>query len=153
MPVFAAVDLGASGGRVMRGTIDGERIALEDVHRFANGVADVDGHLRWDFTRLHREVLAGLERIPEAASVGVDTWGVDYGLLDANGELVAEPIAYRDERTSKVIDDVHGLVGRRRALHDDRHPVPAVQHHLSTRGRAAAARAGNARDTRCCCPT
>ena len=95
----------------MRGTIDGERIALEDVHRFANGVADVDGHLRWDFTRLHREVLAGLERIPEAASVGIDTWGVDYGLLDANGELLAEPIAYRDERTSKVIDDVHGLVG------------------------------------------
>jgi rhamnulokinase len=110
VPVFAAVDVGASGGRVMRGTIDGEHIALEDVHRFANGIADVDGHLRWDFTRLHREVLAGLERIPEAASVGVDTWGVDYGLLDANGELIAEPIAYRDERTSKVIDDVHGLV-------------------------------------------
>jgi rhamnulokinase len=95
----------------MRGTVDGDGISLEGVHRFANGVADVDGHLRWDFTRLHREVLVGLERTPEAASVGVDTWGVDYGLLDTNGELLGEPIAYRDERTSKEIDEVHGLVG------------------------------------------
>src|SRR5262249_28315682 len=110
VPVFAAVDVGASGGRVMRGTIDGERIVLEDVHRFANGAGDVDGHLRWDFTRVHREVLVGIGRIPEATSVGVDTWAVVYGLLDANGELLAEPIAYRDERTSKVIDDVHNLV-------------------------------------------
>jgi len=101
----------------MRGTIDGERIALEDAHRFANRVADVDGHLRWDFSRLHREVVAGLRSIPEATSVGVDTWGVDYGLLDANGELLAEPIAYRDERTSKVIDDVHSLV-RPEALYE-----------------------------------
>src|SRR5262245_3538792 len=95
----------------MRGTVDGERITLVDVHRFANGVVDIDGHHRWDFTGLHLEVVVGLKRIPEAASIVVDTWGVDYGLLDTDGELLDEPIAYRDQRTSSVIDHVHCLAG------------------------------------------
>lgn len=106
--VVAAVDLGASGGRVMAGTVheDG-RIELEARHRFPNGVVDRDGHLRWDVGRLHAEVRAGLALVPEAASIGIDTWAVDYGLLDADGELLADPIAYRDDRTAGVIDDVH----------------------------------------------
>jgi rhamnulokinase len=110
--VFAAVDIGASGGRVIAGVVDNERVRLEAVHRFPNGVADLDGHLRWNLTALHEEVLAGLARVRDAESIGVDTWGVDYGLLDADGTLVAEPIAYRDDRTTKVIDDVHALVSR-----------------------------------------
>jgi rhamnulokinase len=108
--VFAAVDLGASGGRVMAGVVEGEGIRVEAVHRFPNGVAEIDGHLRWDVTALHREVVAGLARIPDAASIGIDTWGVDYGLLDEAGALLAEPIAYRDDRTTKVVDEVHALV-------------------------------------------
>ena len=112
--VFGAVDLGASGGRVIAGVIDGERIELDPVHRFANAARHVDGHLRWDLYSLYREVLAGLERLraryPQVESIGIDTWGVDYGLLDADGRLLAEPIAYRDERTAAVIDDVHAAV-------------------------------------------
>jgi rhamnulokinase len=108
--VFAAVDLGGSGGRVVAGVVDGERVALEVVHRFRNAIVERDGHLRWDITRLYREAVAGLDRIPQAESIGIDTWGVDYGLLDERGALLAEPVAYRDDRTTKVIDEVHAAV-------------------------------------------
>lgn len=110
MPVFAAVDVGASGGRVMAGAVDGDAVRLETVHRFPNAVVERGGHLRWDLTRIHDEVRAGLRRVPDAASIGIDTWGVDYGLLDDEGDLLAEPVAYRDDRTAKVIDDVHDAV-------------------------------------------
>jgi rhamnulokinase len=112
--VFGAVDLGASGGRVVAGLVDGDDLALEVVHRFPNGVVEDDGHLRWDLTRLIAEVETGLEALTAAhtdlASIGIDTWGVDYALLDADGQLLAEPIAYRDDRTEAVIDDVHGRI-------------------------------------------
>jgi len=108
---YAAVDLGASSGRVVAGRVEDERIELEVVHRFPNGVGEADGHLRWDLTRLTTEVRAGLDRLvaahPEVESIGIDTWGVDYGLLDAEGLLLAQPVAYRDDRTAEVIDDVH----------------------------------------------
>ncbi|MDQ3469194.1 MAG: rhamnulokinase, partial [Actinomycetota bacterium] len=110
MPVYAAADIGASGGRVMAGVVEHDRVALEAVHRFPNGVTEIDGHLRWDFTALYREVVAGLALVPEAVSFGIDTWAVDYGLLDADGNLLAEPIAHRDDRTATVIDTVHALV-------------------------------------------
>ena len=112
--VFGAVDLGASGGRVIAGVIDGERIDLKPIHRFANAAQHQAGHLRWDFSGLYREVLRGIKRLraryPQLESIGVDTWGVDYGLLDGDGRLLAEPMAYRDERTSAVIDGVHAIV-------------------------------------------
>jgi rhamnulokinase len=106
----AAVDLGASGGRVMAGAVEGDTVSLEPVHRFPNGVVEADGHLRWDLRRLYREVLDGLALVPDAESIGIDTWGVDYGLLDADGELLGNPIAYRDDSTSAVIDEVHAVV-------------------------------------------
>ncbi|HEY5886631.1 MAG TPA: rhamnulokinase family protein [Acidimicrobiales bacterium] len=112
--VFGAVDLGASGGRVVAGLVDGDDLALDIVHRFPNGVVERDGHLRWDFTRLFTEVETGIETLaaghPDLTSIGIDTWGVDYGVLDADGQLLAEPIAYRDGRTEDVIDDVHARV-------------------------------------------
>ena len=110
MPTFAAVDLGASGGRVMAGIVEDRAVRLEAVHRFENGVRKQDGHLRWDFERLYHEVLTGLGRVEGAQSIGIDTWGVDYGLLDEAGQLLAPPIAYRDQRTAKVIDDVHAAI-------------------------------------------
>ena len=110
MPVFAAVDVGASGGRVMAGVVDGADVRLTAVHRFANGVTEIDGHLRWRIHDLYQDILIGLAKIPDAQSIGIDTWGVDYGLLDADGQLLAEPIAYRDDRTAKVIDEVHAAV-------------------------------------------
>ena len=112
--VFAAVDIGASGGRVMAGVIDGDTVSLHDVHRFPNGMREIDGHLRWDIAALYEEVLVGLadltSQFPQVESIGIDTWGVDYGLLDADGTLLAPPVAYRDTRTEAVIDAVHSLV-------------------------------------------
>ncbi len=95
----------------MAGVVDGGGIALRAVHRFANGMSLWDGHLRWDLTGLHRQVLEGLSRLPEAESVGIDSWGVDYGLLDGEGRLLAEPVAYRDPRTDGVADAVHRRIG------------------------------------------
>jgi rhamnulokinase len=113
--VFAAVDLGASSGRVAAGVVDDGSLTLDVVHRFPNGPIERDGHLRWPMSRLYREVLGGLARLatayPEVESVGIDTWGVDYALLDADGGLLAEPVCYRDERTDKVVDAVHERVG------------------------------------------
>src|SRR5438105_13540849 len=112
--VFAAVDLGASGGRVIAGVIAAEGIRLDAVHWFPNAAHESYGHLRWNISRLYHEVLVGLKALrakyPQVESIGIDTWGVDYGLLDASGELLAEPIAHRDSRTAAVIDDVHRLI-------------------------------------------
>jgi len=113
--VFAAVDLGASSGRVVAGLVDGDHVELELVHRFANGMHERDGHVRWNLTGLYEQVLEGLralaERYPEVESVGIDTWGVDYGLLDDEGQLLAEPVAYRDAYDLRLVDAVHERVG------------------------------------------
>lgn len=112
--VFGAVDLGASTGRVMAGVVENGRVDLHPVHRFRNGMTERDGHLRWDIEALYAEVLTGLARLaaefPQVASIGIDTWAVDYGLLDVDGKLLAQPIAYRDARTIRVIERVHAKI-------------------------------------------
>ena len=112
--VFAAVDLGASSGRVFAGLVERGAVTLRPVHRFDNGPRLIGGHLRWDAVEVYREVLVGLRRLvhefPNAESIGIDTWGVDYGLLDADGQRLADPICYRDPRTETVIDGVHARV-------------------------------------------
>jgi rhamnulokinase len=114
--VFAAVDIGASSGRVILGRVrDGESVELEVVHRFPNGVVEIDGGLRWDFDALFGEVLAGLAAAATVASVenetitsiGIDTWAVDYGLVNAAGELTAQPYSYRDDRSRSAVEPVH----------------------------------------------
>ena len=114
IPVFAAIDIGASSGRVVAGQGGADGLELEVVHRFPNGAEPLDGHLRWNLSRLYQEVLVGLRKLaarhPQVASVGIDTWAVDYGLLDSKGRLLGEPIAYRDGRTEEVIADVHRRV-------------------------------------------
>ncbi len=112
--VFGAIDIGASSGRVVAGWWADGKMHLDVVHRFPNGAAVAGGHLRWDLTGLYEQVLKGLtvlaERYPEVVSLGIDTWAVDYGLLGADGRLLAEPIAYRDDRTEAVIGEVHARV-------------------------------------------
>ena len=112
---LVAVDLGAESGRAVVGTFDGERLALEDVHRFPNVPVTLAGTLHWDFLRLFGDVIAGLRRAAAAgpvASVGVDTWGVDFGLLDARGRLLANPVHYRDRRTEGMPDLAFAVVPR-----------------------------------------
>jgi hypothetical protein len=104
---FAAVDLGASSGRVVAGRVEDERIDLEVVHRFPNGVVEADGHLRWDLARLAAEVRTGLDRLPEAESIGIDTWGVDYGRRKGLGAQVGRRHEARQRPTYRhiVVDD------------------------------------------------
>ena len=113
--VFAAVDIGASSGRVMLGRVSPAGVALETVHRFPNGVVEIDGGLRWNFDALYAEVLEGLKAAAAVAavqgetiaSIGIDTWAVDYGLVDKAGELVAQPYSYRDDRSRAAVAPVH----------------------------------------------
>jgi rhamnulokinase len=108
----AAVDLGATSGRVMVGTVGPGVLDLAEVHRFPNGpVRASDGGLHWDIARLHREVVAGLRAAGPVDAVGIDSWAVDYGLLDASGRLLGDPFCYRDGRTEGVRDKVVARVG------------------------------------------
>lgn len=114
----AAVDLGAESGRVMLARFDGASISLEEAHRFPNRPMRVRGHLFWDVLDLWREILAGLRRACQLAgtldSVGVDTWGVDYGLVDAQGLLMGLPYHYRDGRAAGMLAALEANIGRER---------------------------------------
>jgi rhamnulokinase len=117
--VFAAIDIGASSGRVILSRVTGgdagQVVALEVVHRFPNGVVEIDGGLRWNFDALFAEVLEGLRAAAALAtvrgetisSIGIDTWAVDYGLVNKAGELVAQPYSYRDDRSRAAVAPVH----------------------------------------------
>jgi rhamnulokinase len=114
LTTVAAVDLGASSGRVVavdilaRGSKDA-RTRLREIHRFANVPVLAGGTLHWDILRLYRGILAGLRaagRRAELAAIGIDSWGVDYGLLDDAGMLLGNPVHYRDARTQRVTDIV-----------------------------------------------
>ena len=104
----AAVDLGASSGRVMVGRVGPRTLELEEAYRFANEPVLLPDGLHWDVLRLYHEITEGLRRAvrlaPSLASVGVDGWGVDYGLLDSAGRLLGNPVHYRDRRTDGITD-------------------------------------------------
>jgi rhamnulokinase len=109
-----AIDLGAESGRVMAVHCDGRSLRLEELHRFSNGPVNVRGTLYWDFLHLWQQIQNGIEKgkahLP--ASLGVDTWGVDFGLLDRQGRLIGNPVHYRDERTEGMMEWVFERVSR-----------------------------------------
>jgi rhamnulokinase len=113
---FVGIDLGAESGRVMAGVFDGRRVRLDEVHRFPNGPVELAGSLRWDVLRLWAEVRAGLAaaaaRHRDVASVGADTWGVDYVLLAKSGEVLGHRFHYRDGRTRGVMERAFETVPR-----------------------------------------
>jgi rhamnulokinase len=113
---YLAIDLGASNGRVVAGRWDGARFELRDVHRFDNGPVGVLGHLHWDVLRLWSEIRTGIARhaadgMP-IGGLGVDTWGVDFGLLDVDGALLGNPFHYRDRRTDGMMAAAFEVVPR-----------------------------------------
>ncbi len=112
---YAAVDLGASGGRVMAGRCGQSTLDLAEVYRFDNEPVQLPGGLHWDILGLYRQTLTGLHRAGDVHSAGIDSWGVDYGLLDTSGTLLGLPYHYRDRRTD-------GLPAV------DHYPVTGVQH-------------------------
>ncbi|MEV0202790.1 rhamnulokinase family protein [Nonomuraea sp. NPDC050691] len=103
---FTAVDLGASSGRVMTADISPDKIELAEAHRFPNRPVRVAGTLHWDILALHQGVLDGLRKAGPAESAGIDSWAVDYGLLDAAGRLIGNPVHYRDARTAGITERV-----------------------------------------------
>ncbi|MGV4889975.1 rhamnulokinase [Streptomyces viridosporus] len=102
----AAVDLGASSGRVMVGRVGPDSLELTEAHRFPNRPVRVPEGLRWDVLGLYAGVLDGLRAAGAVDSVGIDSWAVDYGLLDADGALLGNPVHYRDARTEGVAEKV-----------------------------------------------
>jgi rhamnulokinase len=112
--LVAAVDLGASSGRVMAGRVGPDELRLVDVHRFPNEPVRLPDGLHWDILRLYREVLTGLRELGRSAddvvSVGVDSWGVDFGVVDAAGSLIVDPFHYRDGRAALAVDVVHAAI-------------------------------------------
>jgi len=115
--VFLGIDLGASSGRVMAGRFDGQQLKLDEVHRFGNGPIHVGGRLYWDLLGQWRHVLDGLRSAAQTyrsavTSVGVDTWGVDFGLLGAGRELLGNPYHYRDRRTQGLLERALTVVDR-----------------------------------------
>jgi rhamnulokinase len=111
---YVAVDLGAESGRTVAARFDGERLDLSETHRFPNGPVRVLDTLYWDVLRLWQEVKTGLGRslqtLGSAAAIGVDAWGVDYGLVARDGSLVGNPVHYRDARTDGVFDYAFEIV-------------------------------------------
>ncbi|SFN64973.1 rhamnulokinase [Actinomadura madurae] len=109
---FAAVDLGASSGRVMAGRVGPGTLALDEVRRFANRPVRVNGTLHWDVLGLYGNVLDGLRAAPHGlVSAGIDSWAVDYGLLDGDGDLLGNPVHYRDGRTAGVMERIRAELG------------------------------------------
>ena len=114
---FAAIDLGASSGRVIVATISAGEASLQEVHRFPNTPVRVAGTLHWDILALYRGILDGLraaDRQGPIAAVGVDSWAVDYGLVTGRGTLLGNPVHYRDSRTEPAVAEVTKRVGAQR---------------------------------------
>jgi len=110
-----AFDYGASSGRAILGKYDGERLLLEEIHRFANDPVMVSSTFHWDILRLFHEMKQGIAKCNMAgnsdfSSIGVDTWGVDFGLLGQSGELLGNPVHYRDERNNGMMEEAFKVV-------------------------------------------
>jgi len=115
---YIAVDLGASSGRVILGSVDNDKIALEEIHRFENGPIEENGSLRWDFAKLFGEISTGISKAVKQAdgkieSIGVDSWGVDFGLIGSDGKLLENPYHYRDKRTDGMMDKAFAIAVKR----------------------------------------
>lgn len=115
---YVAVDLGASSGRVILGSLEGGRIFLEEIHRFENGPIKENSSLRWNFAKLFDDIKTGLGKAIRKAdgkvvSIGVDSWGVDFGLIDSNGDLIENPYHYRDRRTDGIMDKAFALMPKK----------------------------------------
>lgn len=107
-----AIDFGASSGRAIVGIFDGERVALEEIHRFSNDPVILGGTMYWDVLRLFHEIKQSLIKAKpyDVESVAIDTWGVDFGLIDKDGRLIDNPVHYRDARTNGMLDEAFKLI-------------------------------------------
>ncbi|MDR0583823.1 MAG: rhamnulokinase, partial [Treponema sp.] len=108
---YFSVDLGAESGRCIAGTLEDGKLVMEELHRFSTQYFLLEGSLRWNIYRFYEEILAGLRKYAarygkELCSIGVDTWGCDYGLFDADNRLLDLPYSYRDGRVTGSLEKV-----------------------------------------------
>ena len=113
---YIAVDIGASSGRLMLANLENGKMTLTEIHRFKNGFKQVAGHDRWDIDHLGAEIIAGLAKVKQAGidevTLGIDTWAVDYVLVDEAGYKLADPISYRDCRTKDAISELTAKISK-----------------------------------------
>jgi sugar (pentulose or hexulose) kinase len=114
---YLAVDLGASSGRTIVGTLEDGKLTLKEINRFWNGPTEINGTLYWDFVHLFRNIQDGIALAKKEfgaglVSMGIDTWGVDFGLIDSQGKLLGNPVNYRDARTDGMPEKVFAAVGK-----------------------------------------
>jgi len=116
MTDYLALDLGAESGRAIVARLDGDRMTLNEVHRFGNGPVRLPDGIHWDVLHLWSEIKTGIAAAIKSktcpAAIGIDTWGVDFALLDRNGALLANPFHYRDARTDGLVDEAFKRVPR-----------------------------------------
>lgn len=137
---FLAIDIGASSGRHILGSVKEGKIELEEIYRFWNGMDNVEGSLCWDVDRLFKEIVLGMKKCKEIGklpeSVGIDTWGVDFVLLDKDDKLVGRTVGYRDHRTDgmdrKVYEiiseeELYGRTGIQKAIYNTIYQLMAVK--------------------------
>lgn len=114
---YLAVDFGGGSGRVMAGWLEGSKLMIEEVHRFGNRQVKLGDHVYWDFLALFQDMKEGLKKAAQKGykvkSIGVDTWGVDFGLIDKNGNLLGNPVCYRDSRTEGMPEEVFAFIDRK----------------------------------------
>ena len=115
---YLALDLGAESGRGLLGRFDGERLTLDELHRFPNGPVKMLDTLHWDAPRLFEEMKTALRKAvavgAELNAVGIDTWGVDFGLVGRNDTLLGNPVHYRDDRTKGMMDAAFARISKER---------------------------------------
>ena len=110
----AAVDLGATSGRIMAGRVGAGRVEIDELHRFPNAAVQLPGALVWDAVGIYREVMAGIRAVATTGpldGIGIDSWAIDHGLLDRDGRLIGSPYSHRDPRTDGIAEKVVAEVG------------------------------------------
>lgn len=122
MQYYLAIDIGASSGRHILGSMQDGKIVLEEVYRFGNGMEEKNGHLCWNHEKLFAEIITGMRKCKETgkvpASVGIDTWGVDFVLLDENDRVIGDAVGYRDSRTDGMDEKLYADVITEDALYE-----------------------------------
>ena len=111
---YLAIDIGASSGRHILGSVQDGKIVLEEIHRFPNGMSEKNGHRCWDVDKLFQEILTGMKKCKELGkipvSVGIDTWAVDFVLLNEKDERIGDAVGYRDSRTEGMDEEVYRII-------------------------------------------
>ena len=113
---FLAFDLGATSGRAIIGTVENDKLSSEEVYRFPNAVKEIDGKYYWDIQSLFNHLKAALKKVAgmgvKIESIGIDTWGVDFGHVGKDGGIIGMPRAYRDPYTDGIPEEVFRIIPR-----------------------------------------